>query len=752
MKKWFATLILLWGAVFAQAQNLEDIRSDYTHPFDTRNFSIGIDKNGTVRYVTICGEKTLVGDGCPVAIAFKDGKAIPSAYFECNFDEAIIGFNGEVDNIMLKFDTDYDGSSITVTISHADWEKGPDAVLLFPICLNLTESVGEVIGVAQGRGLAFGMQALNTKINAGFPANCAQQVSQMLHYDADPELAAMVTSEGTRMQFSAYDRHITHIRNTYGHEGAIAYNIGHPHGSMDDAALMLFACRQQDVMAKIAETEAKQGLAHPVNNGVWNKVDPLSTKSYLCNAYAAKDAAFVVQKCRQAGLDYSLEVWANRIHADATVNYDHLLKQGELELQLPIDATQTEFAVYHSGLFGKPAHLNVLLIDDELITYRSTEAIGNIHVFYCCTRGAFGTKKAAHKKDAITFKLWDNTDFTFVPTPWLQDKMILKEAKKVANDDAPLLVFNDLKSYAYNGLGDFAITQLLDTMQRYNPGKHLQADQLTHGSWHYLTRVNDNTLWNASMRNTMAEKMQSKQAYYRSNMMPWMLGIFKVNLADKNRKATTMEELEWFLSNAAAFDAGFGLDFEANAMRKHGLTDPMLNTINIWESLRLSGAFSEAQKEAFKDPYGSWHIEKGEDSTYLLYPQYISRGYLCNLKDDAWQWNSPYKSRFALRVEVDGKGSISELYLRTPNGILYLPCTLKAGQYLIFDFDGHAYITDLNFNKIEDISPQGVCFLDEGSSHVSFQCEAKAEGKKQPEVTVRFFTRGKPETIITTNH
>lgn len=748
MKKLFATIILLWSAVFAQAQYLEDIRSVYTYPFYTRDFYIGIDQYGTVRYVTICGENALAGEGCPVAIAFKNGKAYTSNYFECNFDVATIGFEGEVGVIFLKFDTDYDGSSITVTFANTDWEKGPDAVLLFPICLNLTESVGEVIGVAQGRGLAFGMQALNTKINAGFPANCAQQVSQMLHYDADPELAAMVTSEGTRMQFSAYDRHIPRIRDTYGHEGAIAYYLEYPDGSMSDAALMLFACRQQDVIAKIAETEAKQGLAHPVNNGIWNKVDPLSTKSYLCNEYAAKDAAFMAQKSRQAGLDLSRAVWANRIPANAPMDSDDLLKQGELELQLPIDATQTEFAVYHSGLFNKPAHLNVLLIEDELITYRSTEAIGNIHVFYCCTRGAYGTKKAAHKKEAFTFKLWDNTDFTFVPTPWKQDKMILKEAKKVANDDAPLLVFNDLKSYAYNGLGDLAITQLLDTMQRFNPGKHLQADQVTHGSWHYLTRVNDNTLWNASMRNTMADKLQEKQAYYRSNMMPWMLGNFKIHLADKNRKATTMEELEWFLSNAAAFDAGFGLDFEANTMRKHGLTDPMLNTISIWESLRLSGAFSEAQKEAFKDPYGNWHLEKGEDSEYLLYPQYISRGYLCNLKDDAWQWNSPYKSRFALRIEVEGKGSISELNLRTPNGILYLPCTLKAGQYLVYDFDGSAYITDANYNKAKEVEAQGVSYLDEGMSEVSFRCETKSEDKKTPQVTVRFFTRGEAEKIV----
>ena len=102
MKKLFATLILLWSALFAQAQYIEDIRSVYTYPFHTRDFSIGIDELGTVRYVTICGEKVLAGEGCPVAIAFKDGKAFSSSFFECNFGMATIGFKGEVDNISLS--------------------------------------------------------------------------------------------------------------------------------------------------------------------------------------------------------------------------------------------------------------------------------------------------------------------------------------------------------------------------------------------------------------------------------------------------------------------------------------------------------------------------------------------------------------------------------------------------------------------------------------------------------------------------
>ena len=476
-----------------------------------------------------------------------------------------------------------------------------------------------------------------------------------------------------------------------------------------------------------------------------------NTKSYLITDYTEKDMAFLKEKCRQAGLDLGLSVLANRIPTNSKLvapkPSKHLLKQGILHLQLPMDQTQTEFAVYHSELFDHPATINVLQIGDELITYRTMETTGNIHLLYHCVRGAFGTKATAHPKNSIVYKLWDTPERTLLPDLELQEQMAQAEAKKLSKTDYPLLIFNDLKSYGYNEHGDTAIGHFLDTMHKYNPDKLLQADLLTPASGPYLSRVNENQFWNENMRSKIVETLTEKQEFYRSNLIPWMIGNFRIQLTNKNRKATTMEELEWFLSKAAAFDAGFGLDFSAETMRKHGLTDEMLNTVNQWETPRLASAFSEEQKEAFKDPYGNWHLEKSGDSTYLLYPQHISRRYFCNFTDDVWDWYSPNASRFALQIAVEGMGSISGLEFRTPNGILYLPCTLKARQCLLYNFDGTAYIIDLNYNKLEEIQAQGVSYLDEGNSNVSFRCEVQTKDKKTFEVTVRFITRGEAETI-----
>lgn len=470
-------------------------------------------------------------------------------------------------------------------------------------------------------------------------------------------------------------------------------------------------------------------------------------QSYLIADANPNDTAFLKAQCRRAGLDLGLAVLANRIPTDSKlvtpIPSEHLLKQGSLQLQLPLDDKQDEFAVYSSTLFDRPAYINALQIGDELITYRTTEHSGDIQLIYGCTRGAFGTKKSAHSKDETVYKLWDTPERTLLPDLETQNQMAQAEARKLAKTDYSLLIFNDLNSYAHHSQGDTAIARLLDTMRKYNPDKLIQGDLLTPASQPYLNRINENQLWNATMRTKIIEVLAEKQDFYRKQQMPWMIGNFQILLADRHRQATTIEELEWFLSKSAAFDAGFGLDFSAETMRSHGLTNTMLDLINLWETLRLNGTFNEEVKELLKDPYGNWHLEKSDDSTFLLYPRHISRRYLCRSDEERWEWNNPYKSRFALQINVEGKGSISELNFRTPNGILYLPCRIKAGQHLLFGFDGKAFITDCNYNTLEEVVPQGVALLDEGISEVTFTCEIHSEEEKLPLVTVRYITQGK---------
>ena len=81
--------------------------------------------------------------------------------------------------------------------------------------------------------------------------------------------------------------------------------------------------------------------------------------------------------------------------------------------------------------------------------------------------------------------------------------------------------------------------------------------------------------------------------------------------------------------------------------------------------------------------------------------------------------------------------------------MLSFPCTIKAGQYLIYDFEGTACITDLNYNKLGDVTAEGVSVLDEGVSEVTFTCKVKTEERKKPDVAIRYYTHGKAQKIKT---
>ena len=82
----------------------------------------------------------------------------------------------------------------------------------------------------------------------------------------------------------------------------------------------------------------------------------------------------------------------------------------------------------------------------------------------------------------------------------------------------------------------------------------------------------------------------------------------------------------------------------------------------------------------------------------------------------------------------------------TEKGTVAFPCRVEAGQYLLYGFDGKATVTDKNYNVIETVSPEGASEVPAGDSHVAFSCDKEPDS--DPEVIVRFITRGVAETVL----
>lgn len=182
------------------------------------------------------------------------------------------------------------------------------------------------------------------------------------------------------------------------------------------------------------------------------------------------------------------------------------------------------------------------------------------------------------------------------------------------------------------GEGALALNQFcLDCWNGWNcPEVINDASRINHNLWHMNTRMNWGEPWGAKMREGMIEYRIKNQDFYRRNLFPRMLGWFLIRKADRRFEATPPEDIEWALSMAAGFDAGFALSASAAALQTNGCTEAIIAKIRNWEALRLSGAFPPELAEKLRLPETEWKLEKqGEE--FLLYPMDISKPLVCDL-------------------------------------------------------------------------------------------------------------------------
>ena len=424
--------------------------------------------------------------------------------------------------------------------------------------------------------------------------------------------------------------------------------------------------------------------------------------------FASDDEAVTRMVQKAAKADVQLGVVARTdvmspgtlFHSDVS----HLQKSGQLQLFDDFDAQDKDIAVLRTDLLKQPSSLNLILVDDELISYSTMEFSGEIILLHRCTRGAYGTEVASHSINAPTYKIMDTPDRLLVP-----DDMLRKTMEERLD----------------GRLKDVGISFVLKAGDK---GQEL---------------IEESQFLRHAERWAEDEDLKDKGS----------LGWLSIHAADKKRASTTLEEVEWLMSKAVGYGAGYGLLVNEKAKEKHGGLDRMLAVAKQWNHLNEMGVFTETQKERMRDPYSNWRLEQMSDSLYLLFPMNSSRQYRCAFKEterglytsDPLTWRSEEESYFALQLIAFGKDEVSNPMVSTEKSLVMFPCTLKQGEKIIYDFDGKAYLTDWNFNVIKEIVPEGASLLPEGSSEVRVMCEAKP--KHQPQLIVRYMVREKPDMI-----
>lgn len=549
-------------------------------------------------------------------------------------------------------------------------------ILWGPFPNNISDTIGEVVGVVRSREFALGIQALNVKTLGGYP-NADNDVEpsydifekgdkvdvnvDALHKQLFRGDVARPTSYGSVLQAYCRNRNTDRIIQNWGHTRYIA--PAYQDDGVTGSKIALFGVPVKDVMATLSQIEIAENLPHPMLDGVWGKQAAHATESYLIMDFGVNNLQEALAYTKQAGLRYlyhgdPFETWGHfklkptdfpqnwnslkqcvtdaaqqqvRLGVHTLSNFittndpyvtpvpdKRLAKVGYAVLTEAVDAQAKEIPVSSPDFFNQFQNntLKAAVLGNEIIRYTAVSAQAPWKLLNC-QRGAYGTKAAAHEKNDSIGKLMDHAYQVFLTNAPLQKEMAETIARLFNETGLMQISFDGLEGCWSSGMGQYA-RQLFTKTWFDNLKPELKGHVINDASnpghffWHIYTRMNWGEPWYAGFRESQLQLRLKNQQFYRRNLMPSMLGWFSL------KPETTPEDIEWMLALGAGYQAGFGLSTSLATIRKHGRADEIFTLIRRWERARLQHAFTEEQQERLRSLKTEFHLDSVAADRYEL--------------------------------------------------------------------------------------------------------------------------------------
>jgi hypothetical protein len=651
-----------------------------------------------------------------------------------------------------------------------------ELVVWGPYATTISDTIGETVGVVRDASFAVGLQALNPKTLGGLPwrdndfppqvdlfesgdySDLSEEGKRYVLYRVE---AAKPEDFGSTLQAYCRDRSRQRVIANWNHDLYTAPRF--EDGGVIGSQIALFGAPTERLLETIGAIEIEEGLPHPMIDGEWGKTARSASAAYLILDFGEDDVDQAIAWTRRAGLRYlyhpePFQSWGHfplrpdrfpsgrdglrravELAAEAGIylgvhtlsNFittndlyvtpvpdPRLAKVGASALTAGIDERATEIPIAAPDFFTQDRNntLRTVAIGDELVQYRAVSQEAPWRLLDC-QRGAFGTSIARHAAGDPVALLADHAYRVFLTDADLGREVAGNIAQLFNETGLRQISFDGLEGNQSTGMGNYGEALFTSTWYENltdDIRQHYIADasRTNHFFWHIYTRMNWGEPWYAGFRESQTEYRLKNQPYFRRNLMPGMLGWFRMT------PSTTIEDVEWMLARSAAFDAGYAFVTSYEALNGNGFTDRILDAIGLWERARMAGAFTAEQKRRMEDVESEFQLAAAGPNAWRLVevvPQVFRH------ERGVRQPGEPLLSAFSFENPGDEQelhwiltaedGRLSDVRISIDQAEpVPLPATLREGESLRYEGGARVMILDANHRARGELAVDPAAF------------------------------------------
>lgn len=661
-----------------------------------------------------------------------------------------------------------------------------DIALWGPYPTTINRTVGECVGVVRDSVFAFGLRALNVKTLGGYPSseddiepsfNIA--ATNTMEYISDSAAlqyrgqTAMHKPFGSVVQAYVRNRDKDRVVSMWGHPRYVAPALSD--GGVVGSKIALFGCPEPGVLDLMEKIVVGENLPYPQISGEWNKKSPDAAQAYIIYPFNEKNIDQAIEFTKRTGLKYlyhagPFSTWGHfELNPDefpngyaglktcvdkaaaqgiklglhtlsnfTTVNDKYvspvpdkrLAKVGSSTLTGAIDAKQKEIVIESPDFFNQMQNnsLHGVMIGQELVRYEKVSDTAPWTLLNC-QRGAWGTTASAHAAGDSLSKLMDHGYNVFLTDTELTIEQAHNLAALFNETGIEQISFDGLEGAWSTGLGQYGLSLMIEEWWN-NLRPELRnnindASMTTHYNWTMFTRMNWGEPWYAGFRESHLDLRMMNQDFQRRNYIPNMLGWFKYN------GDTGIEDVNWLMARSAAFDAGYTLVTNGNAVEANGDSERIIRAMREWENARLSLAFPDSLKRKMENLSNEYTLHETSPSTWDLYPYAVQRFEHKNVVRQPgepvvsrWEFDNSYE-RQPLGFIIKASDDISNVNLAIGGySTIKIDGKLVKGQYIRYEGGSAIDVLDGNWNKIRSIEVDPAQLtIDPGKTTVVFSCD-----------------------------